>query len=30
MIYGKRYVLCDGHMKYEDKEKNIKAIIFFN
>ena len=30
MIYGKRYVLWDGHMKYEDKENNIKAIIFFN
>jgi len=30
MIYGKRYVIWDGHMKYEDRENNIKAVIFFN
>ena len=30
MIFGKRYCLWDGHMKYEDKQNNIKAVIFFN
>jgi len=30
MVYGKRYVLWDGHMKYEDRQNNIKATIFFN
>ena len=30
MVFGKRYVLWDGHMKYEDRQNNIKATIFFN
>jgi hypothetical protein len=30
MIYGKRYVLLDGHMKFEDRENNLKAVIYFN
>lgn len=30
MIYGKRYVIWDGHMKFEDKTNNIKAVIYFN
>lgn len=30
MVYGKRYVIWDGHMKFEDRANNIKAIIFFN
>jgi hypothetical protein len=30
MIYGKRYVLIDGHMKFEDRENNMKAVIYFN
>lgn len=30
MIYGKRYAYWDGHMKFEDRENNLKAIIWFN
>lgn len=30
MIYGKRYVIIDGHMKIEDRENNMKAVIYFN
>lgn len=30
MIYGSRYVLWDGHMKFEDRENNLKAIVCFN
>jgi len=30
MIFGKRYVLMDGHMKFEDRENNLKAVIMFN
>jgi hypothetical protein len=30
MIYGSRYVLWDGHMKFEDHENSLKAIIYFN
>jgi hypothetical protein len=30
MIYGKRYVIWDGHMKYEDRQNKIKAVVFFN
>jgi hypothetical protein len=30
MIYGKRYVVLDGHMKFEDRQNNLKAIIYFN
>lgn len=30
MIHGNRYVLFDSHMKFEDRENNIKATICFN
>ncbi len=30
MILGKRYIIWDGHMKYEDRQNNIKAIVYFN
>jgi hypothetical protein len=30
MIYGTRYVLIDGFMKFEDRENNMKAYIYFN
>ena len=30
IINGERYVLFDGHMKFEDRENNLKCIIGFN
>jgi hypothetical protein len=30
IVLGTRYILLDGHMKFEDKENNIKAVIYFN
>jgi hypothetical protein len=30
VVVGKRYVLLDGHMKFEDHENNLKAVIYFN
>jgi hypothetical protein len=30
MIYGQRYVVVDGFMKFEDRENNMKAYIYFN
>lgn len=30
MIFGKRYVLWEGHMKFEDRENNLRATIAFN
>ena len=29
-IFGQRYVLFDGHMKFEDRENNLKCVIAFN
>jgi hypothetical protein len=30
MIIGSRYAYWDGHMKFEDRENGLKAIIWFN
>jgi hypothetical protein len=30
VVLGSRYVLLDGHMKFDDRENNIKAVIYFN
>jgi hypothetical protein len=30
IIHGQRYVLFDGHMKFEDRRNGLKAYIFFN
>ncbi len=30
MVMGSRYLLIDGHMKFEDVENNLKATIIFN
>jgi hypothetical protein len=30
MVMGSRYVIFDGHMKFEDRENNMKAVIYFN
>jgi len=30
MVLGSRYVLLDGFMKFEDRENNMKAVIYFN
>ena len=29
-IFGQRYVLFDGHMKFEDRDNNLKCVIAFN
>ena len=29
-IFGQRYILFDGHMKFEDRENNLKCVIAFN
>ena len=30
MVFGSRFVLLDGFMKFEDRENNMKAVIYFN
>jgi hypothetical protein len=30
ILFGQRYVLFDGHMKFEDRDNNLKCVIAFN